>query len=272
LGTAVKEPQERKATANYKLTEKTAAPEGYEEYLKRKNSGQMNSYEESQEARRERYENRSAAASKESEARFNAARGIQSNIPFGQPILVGHHSEARHRADLNRIENNMNKAFEANKKADYYSRRAESVGTAGISSLDPDAKFKVYEKLRDLEELQDKMKEANAKTPDKKPYASYQLVNNGAEIRRLRKRLDELGKVSSAPTGQLTNNALYELSHEDGRYQFRFDGKPSDEVRSILKSNGFKWSPSRGTWVRASAGSGERAMERVKKELEPFVS
>lgn len=272
LGTAVKEPQERKATANYKPTEKTAAPEGYDDYLKRKNSGQKNNYEESQEARRERYENRSAAASKESKERFNAAREIQSNIPLGQPILVGHHSEARHRADLNRIENNMNKAFEASKKADYYSQRAESVGSAGISSLDPDAKYKVYEKLRDLENLQDKMKEANAKSPNAKPYASYQLVNNSAEIRRLKKRLEDLSKASTTEGSSLTENGLYSLKQEEGRYQFKFDGKPSDEVRSILKSNGFKWSPSRGTWVRSAAGSGSYAMERVKKALEPFVS
>ncbi|MBR1695358.1 MAG: DUF3560 domain-containing protein, partial [Selenomonas sp.] len=269
LGYVIKEPVISTKPRAYKPTEKTAAPEGYEEYLKRKNSGELNSYEEQQEARRERFEGRSTAATAESRQRSQAAREIMNMIPAGQPILVGHHSERRHRSDLNKVDNNMRKSWEASKKADYYAQRAESVGTGGISSVDPDAVFKVYEKLHDLEVLQDKMKEANASGT--KQYPSYALVNNSSEIRRLKKRLEDLSKAASTEGQSIESNTLYDLKQEEGRYQFKFDGKPSDEVRSILKHNGFKWSPSRGTWVRSAAGSGKYAMERVKKELEPHI-
>ena len=47
-------------------------------------------------------------------------------IPFGQPILVGHHSERRHRNLLDRSWNMMGKAVETGKKADYYEERAET--------------------------------------------------------------------------------------------------------------------------------------------------
>ena len=163
----------------------------------------------------------------------------------------------------------MRKSIEAREKAEYYAGRAESVGTGGISSVDPDARFKVYEKLHDLEVLQDKMKEANAS--GEKKYPSYALVNNSAEIRRLKKRLEDLSKAASTEGSKLESNTLYDLTQEDGRYQFKFDGKPSDEVRSILKRNGFKWSPARGTWVRSAAGNGNYAMKQVQKELEPHI-
>jgi hypothetical protein len=38
------------------------------------------------------------------EARWNAGQRIADAIPAGQPILVGHHSEPRHRRDLRRID------------------------------------------------------------------------------------------------------------------------------------------------------------------------
>jgi hypothetical protein len=32
--------------------------------------------------------------------------------------------------------------------------------------------------------------------------------------------------------------------------QLIFPGKPSDEIRARLKSNGFRWSPTAGAWQR----------------------
>ena len=302
LGYSVKEVAAPKPQRALKAAEKTPPPEGYEEYLQRKNSGKLNSYEEQQEARRERFEGRAEKAQQEGQQRFATARGIMSAIPAGQPILVGHHSEKRHRSDLNKVDTNMRKGFEAQEKANYYAGRAESVGTGGISSVDPDAKFKVYEKLNTLEEARERMKLANHiynshsneadrlaaykeagfsdkligviqrnSGGNKEPFYNFQIANNNAEIRRLKQRLEDLSKSASTEGSKLESNTLYDLTHEDGRYQFKFDGKPSEEVRSILKRNGFKWSPSRGTWVRAAAGNGNYAMKQVQKELEPHI-
>ena len=269
LGYSLKEEKAPSAARAPKPTEKTAVPEGYEEYLARKNAGQKNPYEEGQEARRERLENRAEKAASEGQQRFSNARKMMEVIPMGQPILVGHYSERSHRSHLNKIDQNMRKGFEAQEKAQYYQSKAENVGTAGISSMDPDAKFKIYEKLRDLEALQDKMKQENYENG--KTYASYEILNNASEIRRLKKRLEELSKVSASEGAIHEENPLYKLTQEEGRYQFKFDGKPDPEVRDVLKRNGFKWSPTRGTWVRSAAGNGSYAMKQVQKELEPHI-
>ena len=79
----------------------------------------MTDFEEKRQRKIARAQELAAKAEKESEQRFNVAQQIGSFIPFGQPILVGHHSEGRHRRDLNRIDTNMKKSIEADEKAKY---------------------------------------------------------------------------------------------------------------------------------------------------------
>lgn len=73
-----------------------------------------------------RMKTREGKAKRESDARFKAAKQIGDFIPFGQPILVGHHSEKRHRRDIERIDNNMRKSIEADEKAEYYANKVEN--------------------------------------------------------------------------------------------------------------------------------------------------
>ena len=119
-------------------------------------------YNERQEAKRKRLEERAARAEKDSESASAKAARIASFIPMGQPILVGHHSEKRHRRDLERIDNGMRRAFEAQGEAAELRRRAEAVGTGGVSSDDPEAVTKLQAKLADLERQQAWMKQVNA--------------------------------------------------------------------------------------------------------------
>ena len=84
-----------------------------------------------------------------------------SVIPFGQPILVGHHSERSDRAYRARITRRYEQSFEAGQKADYYAQKAASVGLGGISSDDPDAIEKLREKLAAMEAEQALMVAAN---------------------------------------------------------------------------------------------------------------
>ena len=51
------------------------------------------------------------------------------------------------------------------------------------------------------------------------------------------------------------------------RYQIVFDGKPDSEIRTLLKSNGFKWAPSQGAWQRQITTSGKYAIESVVDKL-----
>jgi hypothetical protein len=89
--------------------------------------------EDAEADRAERMDDRAAAlrakaARKGAEAagRHAAADAISDGIPMGQPILVGHHSERRHRRDLERMHNHTRKGIELGREAEQAAGRAES--------------------------------------------------------------------------------------------------------------------------------------------------
>lgn len=122
----------------------------------------MNSYEQKVQARRERYAARAVGAAREAEGASKAAHAIMDNIPLGQPILIGHHSEKRHRRDIARVQRNMERWSEAKGRAEHYARKAESYGTHGISADDPDAVAKLEAELEMERVERDMEKAANA--------------------------------------------------------------------------------------------------------------
>lgn len=121
------------------------------------------SFEDKQNARR----NGMNAAADRADERSNAAykRADMSEgatgIPFGQPILVGHHSEGKHRRVIEKARKAMDTCVEESKRADDLRRRADAVGTGGISSDDPEAIQKIREQIEQAEKTQDQMKAAN---------------------------------------------------------------------------------------------------------------
>ncbi|MGH2619534.1 MAG: DUF3560 domain-containing protein [Anaerolineales bacterium] len=121
----------------------------------------MNHYEAKLEARRERLLARADKLRGEASRRFSAARAATDGIPLGQPILVGHHSEGRHRAALKCSDQNMRAGVAAQKASSEADRRADGVGTAGISSDDPDATSKLGVRIAALEKKQEQMVAVN---------------------------------------------------------------------------------------------------------------
>lgn len=122
-----------------------------------------NAYEAKQDARRARLE----AAADRADARADVAykradmSEAATGIPFGQPILVGHHSESRHRRAIDRAAKAMDTSIAESKRAQDLRASAEAVGTAGVSSDDPDAIAKLTEQLDKAEKTQEQMKAAN---------------------------------------------------------------------------------------------------------------
>jgi len=256
---------------------------------------ELNAYEARIEAKRERYEARAGKAQDESRALYSRARGMAEVIPFGQPILVGHHSEGRDRNYRNRIHNTFGKAFAAQDKAAHYAQKAASVGTGGISSDDPDAIKKLRAELASAEKSQEMMKAANKairanKTPETqtaalvalgfteaqaaeaiKPdfarrvgFPSYALSNNNANMTRIKGRIAELEKRSQrADVEKAGDGYTYREDTTENRVMFIFDGKPDEATRAILKREAFKWSPSRGAWVRQLNNAGIWAAKQV---------
>ena len=76
------------------------------------------------EERAERFEDYSDNRKEDAERAHKAVSAIADNIPLGQPILVGHHSEKHARRDAKKIENGMRKAVNAWKQSQYWKDRA----------------------------------------------------------------------------------------------------------------------------------------------------
>lgn len=121
----------------------------------------MNAYEERIEARRARLEARAERMRSSATARIERSHKMAEIIPFGQPILVGHHSEKSDRAYRGRIHSGFSKGYTELKAAEEVEAKAAAVGTGGISSDDPEATSKLAEQLVQLEALQVRMAAAN---------------------------------------------------------------------------------------------------------------
>lgn len=122
----------------------------------------MNSYEAKQAARKARYEARAAEAQQQTDARHTQAQEMAQAIPFGQPILVGHHFERADRRYRERVNQGYQKSYALQKQAEHYADKADAVGKGGISSDDPDAIAKLKAQLAQLQAKQDVMKKLNA--------------------------------------------------------------------------------------------------------------
>lgn len=73
----------------------------------------------------ERLQGFASTAEHESMERFKASNEDRAFLSLAEPIKIGHHSEKRHRAVIEKAQNNMQKSYEASKKAEEYERRAE---------------------------------------------------------------------------------------------------------------------------------------------------
>ncbi len=233
-------------------------------------------------------------ARQEAAERLDGAKRLQGLIPFGQPILVGHHSEGRHRRDLGRIHAGFAKGYQALEQAKTLESRAEHAEAArDISSDDPDAPNAIKLKIADLRRSVESMKEINkilrsakddrdkatrllicAGYPDEfaeltKGYPSFRLTNANAEIRRLENRLKILAdtaQLQSQPDEQIGDVILRERNN---RTQLIFPGKPDEALRSELKKNGFKWAPSVGAWQRLSNVRAHYYAQRLARMYTP---
>jgi hypothetical protein len=97
--------------------------------------------------RTDRYRTYSENASARSEAAHDRFRAILDPIPFGQPILVGHYSERKHRRTLEKADNALRSAVEEADKAKYYRGRALS---SSFKAEDKDVAF-MHRRLKEAE-------------------------------------------------------------------------------------------------------------------------
>lgn len=261
----------------------------------------MNRYEEKKAARIQRLIERARKKESESSELCLRSSEMASVIPFGQPILVGHHSEGRDRRYRNKIHNMMDKSVEAGQEARRLLEKAEAAeNNTAISSDDPEAVRKLKEKLASLEKTQELMKSVNAITRKKKltdaekiieivklgvsektankimipdysgriGFPSFSLTNNNANINRIKDRIAHLEKLASQePVEKEIGSVKIIENVEENRCQIFFPDKPSDSCRSELKSNGFRWSPYNGCWQRHRSNQATWKAESIVKKF-----
>ena len=153
-------------------------------------------YQERKQRRIENYQAKSEKHELEAQERRENANKILRAID-GQPLLIGHHSEKRHRADLKRMDNNFRKAYESQEKSDYYEYKAKAAQeNNSISSDDPEAIQKLEEQLERLERTRELTK--------KSEHTTYELNYISADIRRVKARIAELKSLEQIEFKDIT--------------------------------------------------------------------
>jgi hypothetical protein len=124
----------------------------------------MSTYREKRERRAERRrlwaEGRNEKAEQARKESYEATAGI----PFGQPILVGHYSEKRHRAAVDRGHRKAGKAVEHSQMAAHHTQAAATIEgqlERSIYDDDPDAVDQLRARIEEREAKRERIKQYN---------------------------------------------------------------------------------------------------------------
>ena len=223
--------------------------------------GGRSDYEERRKRRIERYKELSLKAQERSSQYSNSNANRILQIVPGQPILVGHHSEKRHRKLIKKAQDDIRKSIEEDNKSNFYKERAENAENSKvIYSDDPQAIIKLKEKLERLEN-----EKASIKARE---HSTWELTNIGATIRETKKRIERLEKLENIEFQEINfENGKVIHNKEINRIQFLFDNIPDEETRKTLKSHGFRWSRYEKAWQREFNFNCIRATRSIVKEI-----
>lgn len=248
------------------------------------------------EARIERRREWAESREKDAANRFGAARKIADNIPFGQPILVGHHSERHARRDAERIHNNMAKGCESADMARHHESKAANLEYAlerSIFSDDDNAIEALEAKIADLEAERARIvalnklirKEFKADLPDgwmdricatpaekqailnnvaygwrKEPmFPSYVTQNISGRIQQAKKRIENIkAQNADRERAETAGGVSIVTNTQYGWATVTFAEKPERSIIDALKAANFHWSS--GSWH----GSADKLPDCVK--------
>lgn len=230
---------------------------------------------ERMERRLERREQWAASAQGRSAAAFDAASERAAAIPFGQPILIGHHSEKRDRRYRERIRAGMDRGVEESKKAEHHASKARGLAIALERSIfddDPDAIERLEAKIEQLEqtceasnwinrlwrkggaaaviaEFGEKIGESVAKTMAECRWlkAPCSTTNDRAEIRRCKQRLENIRAQRQRAAEAVSSGGINIERHAQIDWcRLTFAEKPDRSVLDALRESGYRWG--RGSW------------------------
>lgn len=139
-----------------------------------------------------------------------------------------------------------------------------------ISSDDPIAKEKLQAKLEFLENRHQYYKNFNkeARKNNEEQLPSYLLTNSNQNIKSVKDRLQTLEKMEKLnDVGYYFDGGEVRFDKQDMRTKIYFDTIPSEEIRSNLKSHGFRWSPTNQAWQRKLTQDSIRTTKRMFKDI-----
>ena len=172
------------------------------------------------EAKAGRLEDLSERRTQDADRAQKAVHAIADGIPFGQPILVGHHSERHARKDAEKIENGMRKAVECWKAAQYWQDRAKGAIRLAKYKERPDVRAR---RIKGLEA--DKRKEERSQADAQKFLKAYE--DPQARTAKLRDGRDLLPALLQTWEGGLSYENQTRLKNEE---------LPFDEALSMATS------------------------------------
>lgn len=223
-------------------------------------------YEERKERKKERYQELAEKSREESQQYYEQYQKMSDVIPLGQPILTDHYSANATRRGYKKMHSQFDKSAQADNKAEYYEDKIDTIENNNSISLDdPKAIEKLQDKLERLEHERENIKA--------RPHSTWELQNIGAEIRRIKKRIEQIKDLEELDFKDIEfTGGKAILNKEVNRIQILFDDKPSEEVRNILKHRGFKWSRYEKAWQRLynknTIYATNRAIEEIQKNTE----
>ncbi|MYU02150.1 MULTISPECIES: DUF3560 domain-containing protein [unclassified Streptomyces] len=126
--------------------------------------------EEKAEGRADRFGGYAANAAQSSEAAHRKSHDISERFAFGQPILVGHHSEGRARRDHARMDDAMRKSISDGDRAAHWTGRAQAAANYQEFKKDPGRTLRRIDKLRaDLRAVEKWQRGQSAKGVSRNP-------------------------------------------------------------------------------------------------------
>ena len=139
------------------------------------------------EAKIEKRKDWAESSEKKSDEYYQASKEGRDIIPFGQPILVGHHSEGGHGALINRNHKRMDKCVEFSQKAKNHILKAKNLEYKLKKELpidNPDCLEELREQLNDAKEVHKFYKE----NKEAREHA-FSLTYANKKVKDLTKRL-----------------------------------------------------------------------------------
>ncbi len=134
------------------------------------------------EERADRFEDYSGKRKHEADRAHSAVAAIADNIPLGQPILVGHHSEKRARKDAERIQNGMRKAIDLWETSKYWQQRAAGAISHAKYKERPDVR---HRRIKGIES--DKRKAEKAITDSARDLRRWESIDQPDKFKMTKK-------------------------------------------------------------------------------------